>query len=86
MADPGKVSASKISTYMGCSAAYYFQYEAHEKVPTPVNLLFGKTVHYLTDHFYDVNFKSVESFVKFWRHYWSEHVSGVFKWQGKKRA
>ncbi|HRZ85518.1 MAG TPA: PD-(D/E)XK nuclease family protein [Candidatus Paceibacterota bacterium] len=84
MADPGKLSASKITTYKGCSFAYFLSYIQHEKVPSNVKLVFGKSIHYMLDKFYDVNFKSPESFAGYWRHYWFSTVGGSFL-RGKER-
>ena len=84
MADIGKLSATKITTYMGCSMAYALAYVFHEKVPTNATLLSGKSIHYMLDHFYDVNFKSEDSFAGYWRHYWGGQVSGDFI-QGKEK-
>lgn len=85
MAEVGKLSPSKITTYEGCSMAYYLKYIMHEKVPTNVRALFGKNIHYMLELFYDKNYKSDESFAKFWRYYWASNVSGdLLKGKAKK--
>ncbi len=76
MADVKKLSASKITTYKGCSMAFYLHYIVHEKVPTNVRFVFGKGIHYMLEQFYKKNFKSPDSFAGFWNHYWSVLVSG----------
>ena len=78
MAEVGRLSASKITTYEGCSLAYYLKYIAHEKVPENIRLAFGKASHYMLNKFYKVNFKSAESFANFWKHYWDSVVAGDF--------
>jgi len=84
MAEVGKLSASKITTYMGCSFAYYLKYIKHEKVPSNIRLVFGKDIHYILDRFYDVNYKSDESLAKYWKFYWFSSVSGNFL-KGKQK-
>lgn len=79
-----KLSASKIEIYKGCSLAYYLQYIKHEKVPRNVRLVFGKAIHYMLDRFYQVNYKSSDSFVKYWRYYWFSDIAGDFL-KGKEK-
>ena len=67
MADVGKISSTKITTYKGCSFAYFLKYVAHEKVPTNIRAGFGKEIHYMLELFYDRNFKSAESFGKYFK-------------------
>lgn len=76
MAEIKKLSASKITTYKGCSLAYYLKYVAHEKVPTNVRYVFGKGIHYMLEEFYKKNYKSSDSFVGYWNHYWGILSSG----------
>ncbi len=78
MAEIGKLSTTKIGTYKGCSLAYFLQYVKHEKVPENVRLVFGKAIHYMLDRFYDFNYKSPESFSKFWKYYWFSTIAGDF--------
>jgi len=85
MADVGRISASKITTYKGCSMAYFLQYIAHEQVPEDGRLIFGKAIHWMLERFYDVDYKSPESFAKFWKYYWFRQVSGEGL-KGKQRA
>lgn len=85
MADPGKLSSSKITTYKGCSLAYYLQYVEHERIPVNVRLAFGQAIHYMLKLFYKRNFKSPESFAKYWKYYWFSTVSGEFL-KGKQKA
>lgn len=84
MADVGKLSPSKITTYKGCSFSYYLKYIMHEKVPSNVRLAFGKGIHYMLERFYDVNYKSAESFSKYWKYYWTSDVAGNFL-KGKEK-
>jgi len=70
MANPGRLSSSKITTYLGCSFSYWLQYIEHAKVPTHVRLVFGSVIHRMLDKFYEINFKSPETFVKYWRFQW----------------
>lgn len=78
MADPGKLSPTKITTYKGCSMAYFLKYVEHVKVPASVRLVFGKEIHYLLDLFYQRKFKSAETFGKFWNWRWFSNISGDF--------
>ena len=78
MAEVGRLSPSKITTYLGCSFAYFLHYIQHERVPTRLNLGFGKGVHFMLDKFYNTNFKSAESFGNYWKHYWLSYVAGDF--------
>jgi len=76
MAEIGKLSISKITTYMGCSLAHYLKYVVHEKVPTNVRYAFGKAIHYMLEGFYKKNYKSPDSFAGYWNHYWGMLASG----------
>jgi hypothetical protein len=78
MVEVGKTSATKLTTYFGCSLAYFIKYVMHEKVPQNFRLVFGKSIHYMLEKFYEVNFKSAESFGKFWKRYWFSAVAGDF--------
>ena len=84
MADVGKLSASKITTYKGCSFAYYLKYEKHEKVPENLRMTFGKRIHYMLERFYDVKYKSADSFANFWKYDWFQTVTGEFL-KGKQK-
>ena len=70
MAKVGILSASKITSYEFCPLHFYFRYVSHEKVAEPSYFTFGKSIHYMLKLFYDKNFKSADSFVKFWKYYW----------------
>lgn len=76
MADPGKLSPSKVTTYLGCSFSYCLQYVLHEWIPDNVRLAFGKKIHWMLDNFYDVNFQSEETFASSWCYHWRRTVSG----------
>jgi len=76
MAEVKRLSASKVTCYMGCAMAYYLNYVKHEKTPTNVRLAFGKDIHYKLEEFYKKNFKSDESFGKSWKWYWYRDISG----------
>lgn len=76
MAEVGKLSPSKITCYKGCPLAYYLRYVEHVKVPQHVRLAFGKDIHYMLQRFYQVNYKSAESFSKYWKFYWFRSISG----------
>lgn len=76
MADIGKLSSSKATTYKGCSMAYYLQYVVHEEAPNTVTLGFGGRIHMMLEKFYKVNYKSAESFVKSWRYQWGMEIAG----------
>jgi len=73
-----QLSASKLSTYRGCPIAYYFNYIMHFKVPQSPSKIFGKEVHHMIEMFHKVNFKSSESFIKFWMHRWWGVVKGEY--------
>ncbi|MBI3623015.1 PD-(D/E)XK nuclease family protein [Candidatus Pacearchaeota archaeon] len=85
MADPGKMSATKMTTYQGCSMAYYLKYVRHEKVASNINLVFGREIHHMLEHFYDTNFKSSDSFAGAWRFRWGASIAGDFL-KGKAKA
>lgn len=76
MADIGIQSSSKITTYMGCSMAYFLKYVKHEKVPSHVRFAVGKSIHYMIERFYKYNYKSADSFANFWKFYWFRQCSG----------
>ena len=78
MADVGKLSVTKLTIYKACSMAYCLKYVEHEKVPSNVRLVFGRAIHYLLKRFYDINYKSAESFGKYWKHYWKSDIAGDF--------
>ena len=84
MAEVKRLSASKLVTLFNCSFAYYLKYIQHEEIPQNVQLVFGKAIHYLLDKFYKVNYKSPETFSKFWKYYWFNLISGDFL-KGKKK-
>jgi hypothetical protein len=85
MRKKGKLSATKITTYKGCSMAFFLHYVAGEKVPTNVRYAFGKAIHYFAELFYKRRFKSPESFAGFWKYYWTSTVSGDFLRGRQKR-
>lgn len=76
MADPGKLSPSKVTTYLGCSFAYCLQYVLHEWVPINVRLAFGQKIHWMLDNLYDLNFKTADTFASSWCYHWRRTVSG----------
>lgn len=84
MAEAGKLSASKIMTWMICPFAYYLKYLEHDDAPESVALVFGKSIHRMLAKFYKENFKSDESFSNYWRGYWNGVVAGDFL-EGKKK-
>jgi len=85
MAEVGKLSASKINTYMGCSFAYFLKYVVHADVPVNIRANFGKEIHYMLKSFYDKKFKSSESFANYFKHRWLSSVAGDFL-NGKKKS
>jgi CRISPR/Cas system-associated exonuclease Cas4 (RecB family) len=70
------LSATKISTWKTCPFAFYLKYIEKVKVPQSVHLAFGKSVHYALEQFYKKNFKSAESFAKWWAHQWQRMIAG----------
>ena len=84
MAEVGKLSASKLTTYKGCSLAYYLQYVAHEKVPTAIRMVFGKEIHYMLEKFYKKNYKSPETFVNSFFYKFKSSIAGDFL-KGKEK-
>lgn len=84
MANAGKLSATKLATYEGCSLVYFLKYIAHEKVQVNARLLFGKHIHYMLEDFYKKNFKSEESFVNSGKYRWRALASGEFL-KGKQK-
>jgi CRISPR/Cas system-associated exonuclease Cas4 (RecB family) len=84
MVEVGVLSSLKLTTYKGCSFAYYLKYVVHEKVPSNVRLVFGKEIHYMLEQFYKKNFKSEETFVNFWKYRWFSSIAGNFL-KGKEK-
>jgi CRISPR/Cas system-associated exonuclease Cas4 (RecB family) len=76
MAEVGILSPSKLLAYLHCSKQYDFNYVKHEKVPEGIAFIFGKSIHYFVDNFYDKNFKSDTSFANSWNFYWRRVYSG----------
>jgi len=78
MADPGVMSASKITTYRGCPLSYYFNYVAHLDVPQAPAKVLGAEIHIMLRKFYRKNpnkkgpyaFASVDNFLGAWKHRW----------------
>lgn len=71
-----RYSASKITTYKGCPLAYYLKYVRHEIVPEDVRRSFGKVVHSMLDKFYELNYKSADSFAGAFKFNWFRYCSG----------
>jgi len=71
-----RLSASKITTYKGCPLAYFLKYVEHVNVAEDVRAVFGKVIHSMLDKFYELNFKSADSFAGAWRFNWFRACSG----------
>lgn len=84
MAKVGRLSPSKITTYLGCSMAYFLKYIQHEKIPDNIRLIFGKEIHYLAENRYKKNFKSADTFAGFWKFRWYSTIAGEFL-KGKQK-
>lgn len=74
----GKLSASKLTTYFGCSLAFVFHYILHIRIKESIQLIFGNEIHYMLKLFYDKNFKSKESYINFWKHRWNSVIAGDY--------
>ncbi|MFH1365560.1 MAG: PD-(D/E)XK nuclease family protein [archaeon] len=85
MAEVGKLSSTKIMTYEGCNMAYFLKYVAREKVPLNPRPVFGRVMHYMLERYYKVNYKSAESFSKFFKYYWISTIAGEFLSKSQKR-
>lgn len=72
------LSPTKITTYLGCSMAYFLRYIQHEKVPLSFRMLFGKEIHYLLEQFYKKNYKSSESFSNSFSYRFKSSIAGDF--------
>ncbi len=86
MAEVGKLSPSKITNYEGCKMAYFLRYIEHVKVPTNIRLVFGKSIHYILEQFYIKNYKSDESFSKYWKYNWFSTIAGEFLDEKRKKS
>ena len=84
MAEIGKLSATKIGTYITCPFLYYLKYIEHEKVPTSVNLVFGRQIHYMLEQFYKVSYKDADKFANSWKYRWRGVIAGEFL-KGKEK-
>ncbi|MBS3073761.1 PD-(D/E)XK nuclease family protein [Candidatus Pacearchaeota archaeon] len=60
--DPKHLSYSKISTYIGCPFEYLLKYGLGIETRDNPYLAFGKLVHEMLDKFWDIDYKSPESF------------------------
>lgn len=60
--DPGNLSYSKISTYIGCPFEYFLKYGLGVESKDNPYLAFGKLIHEMLDKFWDVNYQSPDSF------------------------
>ncbi|MEW6063057.1 MAG: PD-(D/E)XK nuclease family protein [Nanoarchaeota archaeon] len=83
MADPGVISASKITTYKGCPLSYYFTYVLKPKIEVPQApaKIFGAEIHVMLQKFYrkednksfkksPFTYQSKESFLNAWKYRW----------------
>jgi CRISPR/Cas system-associated exonuclease Cas4 (RecB family) len=84
--DPNKLelSATKIAAFIFCPFSYFLKYVKHEDYAKKAVLVFGKEIHYMLESFYKKNFKSAETFSKFFKHRWFEIVAGNYL-NGKER-
>ncbi len=71
----GLWSSSKLTTLRNCPKRFFFTYvldtserrklqEEYGYFPMPAELEFGKAVHYMLKHFFNVKFRSADSFAK----------------------
>lgn len=70
MVDPGEMSPSKLAAFYNCPRYYFFQYVQHLRVPDSVYLAFGKSIHYMLRLLYEKNWKSEETFARFFKGQW----------------
>lgn len=81
MADPGKLSASKIEIYNSCPLSYYFTYIIKPKLPEIPAIVFGREIHVMLAEFYrkpsnkkfkksPFTFSSIEAFINRWQYRW----------------
>jgi RecB family exonuclease len=79
------LSASKIALWHSCPMAFFLRYvEPQPDNKESMNLTFGKAIHFMLDRFYEVYYKSPDSFANYWKYYWSATCSGGFL-KGKKK-
>ncbi len=79
------LSASKIALWYNCQMAFFLRYVEHAEAKESMVLTFGRSIHSLLDQFYKKNYKSPESFAKYFKYYWFNTCSGEFL-KGKKKA
>ncbi len=70
--DPGHLSYSKISTYIGCPFEYFLKYGLGVEAKDNPYLAFGKLVHEMLNKFWDINYQSQESFAGQFAGLWYE--------------
>ena len=84
MGEAGKLSATKIGVYTGCPFYFYLKYVKHVKVPTGVQLMFGRDIHYMLEQFYKKKWKTKESYTNYWKYRWWQTCSAGFM-KGKQK-
>lgn len=89
--DPGELSYSKISTYIGCPFKYFLKYGLSVDAPVNPYLAFGKLIHDMLNKFWDTNYQSAESFAGQFSGIWwkrakneAENYQPIeFRWKGQ---
>ena len=71
-------SPTKVGLWKDCPFAYYLRYNLKKKPKIPIYNALGRTIHYMLKLFYEKNFKSEESFVNCWKHYFRMYMAGDF--------
>lgn len=78
------LSPTKIAVYITCPFMYRLKYIEHKKVPTSINMVFGKEIHYMLEQFYKKNYKSADSFANTFKYRWAKVIAGDFL-KGKEK-
>ena len=80
------LSATKIGIILNCPNIFKLKYVKHEPVPSSLNLIFGKEIHYFLEQFYKKNYKSAETFCNSFNYHWSRVIAGDYlKGKAKER-
>lgn len=69
-------SYSRLRTLYECPLLYWRIYELHEPPPKPVILTVGACIHYMLEKFFELNFKSADTFASAGQHFWLEVADG----------
>lgn len=83
-----KWSASKLSLLLlKCPLSFYYEYVdsgAKGRVPQNIQKLFGSSIHYMLENFFEKKYKSMESFIRAWMYHFLTYTLKI-KYIGRVR-